>query len=170
MGDFQCSKAKRYYSRLHSHGRYQRSPSSNLVGAARLENRPGAPAPSESRSPSTGTGDGEQAGGIHTKIRFQETLDFRILAAFLPEAERSVATIGRCDRGQWGHGSQRVRQFSESYAEGGPGECVAAACSFIALAAWVRQLPFSLWNSWVVTECLQSKHLNVLKPCTSVIV
>jgi len=28
------------------------------------------------------------------------------------------------------------------------------ACSFIALAAWVRQLPFGLLNSCVVTECL----------------
>jgi|GEM_PF-3410788 hypothetical protein len=42
--------------------------------------------------------------------------------------------------------------------------CSAAACSFIALAAWVRQLPFSLLNSCVVTECLQTGHLNVLKP------
>jgi hypothetical protein len=38
------------------------------------------------------------------------------------------------------------------------------ACSFIALAAWVRQLPFSLLNSRVVTEWSQSGHLNVLKP------
>ena len=42
--------------------------------------------------------------------------------------------------------------------------CAAVACSFIALAAWVRQLPFSLLNSRVVTECLQIGHLNVLKP------
>jgi hypothetical protein len=40
----------------------------------------------------------------------------------------------------------------------------AVACSFIALAAWVRQLPFWLLNSCVVTECLQSGHLNVVKP------
>jgi hypothetical protein len=38
------------------------------------------------------------------------------------------------------------------------------ACSFIALAAWVRLLPFWLLNSRVVTECLQRGHLNVLKP------
>jgi hypothetical protein len=42
--------------------------------------------------------------------------------------------------------------------------CAAVACWFIALAAWVRQLPFWLLNSCVVTECLQSGHLNVLKP------
>ena len=42
--------------------------------------------------------------------------------------------------------------------------CAAVACSFIALAAWVRQLPLRLLNSRVVTECLQSGHLNVLKP------
>ena len=42
--------------------------------------------------------------------------------------------------------------------------CAAAAWSFIALAAWVRQLPFWLLNSRVVTECLQRTHLNVLKP------
>jgi hypothetical protein len=38
------------------------------------------------------------------------------------------------------------------------------ACSFIALAAWVRQFPFWLLNSRVVTECLQTGHLNVEKP------
>ena len=43
--------------------------------------------------------------------------------------------------------------------------CAAVACSFIALAAWVRQLPFWLLNSCAVTVCLQSKHLNVVKPC-----
>ncbi len=42
--------------------------------------------------------------------------------------------------------------------------CEAVACSFIAPAAWVRQLPFWLLNSRVVTECSQSRHLNVLKP------
>jgi hypothetical protein len=42
--------------------------------------------------------------------------------------------------------------------------CSAVACSFIALAAWVRQLPFSLLNSCVVTECLQTGHLKMLKP------
>ena len=42
--------------------------------------------------------------------------------------------------------------------------CAAVACSFIALAAWVRQLPFWLLNSRVLTECLQSGHSNVLKP------
>ena len=42
--------------------------------------------------------------------------------------------------------------------------CAAVACSFIAFAAWVRQLPFRLLNSRVVTECLHSRHLNVLKP------
>jgi hypothetical protein len=36
------------------------------------------------------------------------------------------------------------------------------ACTFIALAAWVRQFPLRLLNSRVVTECLQSGHLNVL--------
>jgi hypothetical protein len=40
--------------------------------------------------------------------------------------------------------------------------CAAVACSFIALAAWVRQLP--LLKCRVVRECLQSWHLNVLKP------
>jgi len=40
----------------------------------------------------------------------------------------------------------------------------ALACSFIALAAWVRQLPFWLLNSRAVTECLQSGQLNVLRP------
>lgn len=48
--------------------------------------------------------------------------------------------------------------------------CVAAACSFIALAAWVRQLPLWLLKSRVVTECLQSGHLKVLKPVIIVIV
>jgi hypothetical protein len=38
------------------------------------------------------------------------------------------------------------------------------ACSFIALAAWVRQLPFWLLKSRVVTECLQSGQLNLAKP------
>jgi hypothetical protein len=42
--------------------------------------------------------------------------------------------------------------------------CTAVACSFIALAAWVRQLPFWLLKSRVVTELLQSGHLNVEKP------
>jgi hypothetical protein len=42
--------------------------------------------------------------------------------------------------------------------------CAAVACSFIVFAAWVRQLPFRLLNSRVVTECLHSRHLNVLKP------
>jgi hypothetical protein len=42
--------------------------------------------------------------------------------------------------------------------------CSAWACSFIALAAWVRQLPFSLLKSCVVTECLQTGHWKVLKP------
>jgi hypothetical protein len=42
--------------------------------------------------------------------------------------------------------------------------CAAVACAFIALAAWVRRLPFWLPNSCVVTECLQSGHLNVVKP------
>jgi len=40
----------------------------------------------------------------------------------------------------------------------------AEACSFIALAAWVRQLPFWLLNSCVVTECLQRGHLKVVNP------
>jgi hypothetical protein len=38
------------------------------------------------------------------------------------------------------------------------------ACSFIALAALVRRLPFWLLNSNVVTECLQRWHVNVVKP------
>jgi hypothetical protein len=38
------------------------------------------------------------------------------------------------------------------------------ACSFIALAAWVRQLPFWLLKSRVVTEYLQSGHLNMAEP------
>jgi hypothetical protein len=42
--------------------------------------------------------------------------------------------------------------------------CAAVACSFIAFAAWVRQLPFWLLYSRVVVECLHSTHLNVLKP------
>jgi hypothetical protein len=42
--------------------------------------------------------------------------------------------------------------------------CAAAACSFIALAAWVRQFPSWLLNSRVVTECLQSGQLKVEKP------
>lgn len=48
--------------------------------------------------------------------------------------------------------------------------CAAAACSFIALAAWVRELPFWLLNSRVVTECWQRMHLNVLKPFIILIV
>jgi len=44
------------------------------------------------------------------------------------------------------------------------------ACSFITLAACVRQLPFRLLNSRVVTECLQSTHLNMLKPLIILIV
>ena len=46
--------------------------------------------------------------------------------------------------------------------------CADAACSFITLAAWVRQLPFWLLNSRVVTEYLHSGHLNALKPFISV--
>jgi hypothetical protein len=42
--------------------------------------------------------------------------------------------------------------------------CAAVACSFITLAAWVRQLPFWLLNSLVVIECLQSGQLNLAKP------
>jgi hypothetical protein len=42
--------------------------------------------------------------------------------------------------------------------------CAAVAWSFIALAAWVRQLPFWLLNSRVVTEYLQSGHLKIEKP------
>jgi hypothetical protein len=42
--------------------------------------------------------------------------------------------------------------------------CAALAWSFITLAAWVRQLPFWLLNSCVLTECLQSGHLNVVTP------
>jgi hypothetical protein len=38
------------------------------------------------------------------------------------------------------------------------------ACSFIALAACVRQLPFWLLNFSVVTECSQSGHLKVVTP------
>jgi hypothetical protein len=34
----------------------------------------------------------------------------------------------------------------------------------------VRQLPFWLLNSCVVTECPQRGHLNVLKPCIVVTV
>jgi len=41
--------------------------------------------------------------------------------------------------------------------------CAAAACSFIAFAAWVRQLPFRLLKSCVVTKCLHSGQLNMLK-------
>jgi hypothetical protein len=37
------------------------------------------------------------------------------------------------------------------------------ACSFIALAACVRQFPFWLLNSRVLTECLQIGHLNMEK-------
>jgi hypothetical protein len=40
----------------------------------------------------------------------------------------------------------------------------------IALAAWVRQLPLWLLKSLVVTECLQSGHLKVLKPLIIVMV
>jgi hypothetical protein len=42
--------------------------------------------------------------------------------------------------------------------------CSVLACSFIALAAWVRQFPFSLLKSRVLTECLQNGHLNLEKP------
>jgi hypothetical protein len=48
--------------------------------------------------------------------------------------------------------------------------CAAVACSFIALAACLRQLPFWRLNSRVVTECLQSTHLNALKPFIILIV
>jgi hypothetical protein len=48
--------------------------------------------------------------------------------------------------------------------------CAAVACSFIALAAWLRQLPFWLLNSRVVTECLQRTHLNVVNPLIIVVV
>jgi hypothetical protein len=44
------------------------------------------------------------------------------------------------------------------------------ACSFIALAAWVRQLPFWLLKSRVVTECLHSGQLNLVKPFIILIV
>ena len=44
-------------------------------------------------------------------------------------------------------------------------QCAAVAWSFIALAAWVRQLPFWLLKSRVVTEYLQRGHLNIEKPC-----
>jgi len=42
--------------------------------------------------------------------------------------------------------------------------CAAVACSFIALAAWVRHLQFSPLKSIVVTEWLQSEHSNLAKP------
>jgi hypothetical protein len=45
--------------------------------------------------------------------------------------------------------------------------CTAAACSFIALAAWVRRLPFSALKSNVVTEYLQFGQVNVVKPWIS---
>jgi|HubBroStandDraft_6_1064221.scaffolds.fasta_scaffold543395_1 hypothetical protein len=48
--------------------------------------------------------------------------------------------------------------------------CASAACSFIALAAWVRQFPFWLLKSRVVTECLQSGHLKVENPFIILIV
>jgi hypothetical protein len=48
--------------------------------------------------------------------------------------------------------------------------CATVACSFIALAAWVRQLPFWLLNSRVVTECLQTRQLNLAKPFISLMV
>ena len=46
-----------------------------------------------------------------------------------------------------------------------PQLCTALACSFIALAAWVRRLPLSLLNTNVVTECLHCGQVNVVKPC-----
>jgi len=48
--------------------------------------------------------------------------------------------------------------------------CANVACSFIALAAWARQLPFRLPNSRVVTECLQSGQLNLAKPFITLMV
>jgi hypothetical protein len=48
--------------------------------------------------------------------------------------------------------------------------CATVACSFIALAAWVRQLPFWLLNSRVVTECLQSGQSNLAKPFINLMV
>ena len=48
--------------------------------------------------------------------------------------------------------------------------CATVAWSFIALAAWVRQLPFWLLKSRVVTECLQSGQLNLAKPFIILIV
>jgi hypothetical protein len=48
--------------------------------------------------------------------------------------------------------------------------CATIACSFIALAAWLRQLPFCLLNSRVVTECLQYTHLNVVIPLIILVV
>ena len=48
--------------------------------------------------------------------------------------------------------------------------CTSLACMFIALAAWVRRLPFWLLNSCVVTEYLQCGQVNVAKPCVIVIV
>jgi hypothetical protein len=42
--------------------------------------------------------------------------------------------------------------------------CATVACSFIDFAAWVRQFPFSLLKSRVVTEYLHMGHLKMLKP------
>jgi hypothetical protein len=65
-------------------------------------------------------------------------------------------------------GKRRVNELATSAAscdDTGVGTpCAALACSFIAIAAWVRQLPFSLLNSRVVTKCLQSAQLNRAKP------
>jgi hypothetical protein len=41
--------------------------------------------------------------------------------------------------------------------------CATVECSFISLAACVRQLPFWLLNPRVVMECLQSGQLNLAK-------
>jgi hypothetical protein len=49
-------------------------------------------------------------------------------------------------------------------------KCDAAACWFIAVAAWVRRLPMTLLKFRVVTECSHKEHLKVVPPFIDLVV
>jgi hypothetical protein len=50
------------------------------------------------------------------------------------------------------------------------GKCNAAACWFIAVAAWVRRLPMTLLKLSVVTVCSHNEHLKVVPPFIDLVV
>jgi hypothetical protein len=49
-------------------------------------------------------------------------------------------------------------------------KCSAAACWFIAVAAWVRRLPMTLLKFSVVTVCSHNEHLKVVPPFIDLVV